>query len=155
MSCRQTNRRTIVEVVCLTVCMCQIDSSCLHCCTCPNGAPSLQSFLSPSPPSPSLPRALPSPPARTPPSVPTETNLYSNSDRAAPIKTLENPGSLGDASLSPGLVVGGWPWRTVVTAAAETQQPGPPANGGSDELARPLAFYFPRLLRWMPDTNAR
>jgi hypothetical protein len=37
MSCRQTNRRTIVEVVCLTVCMCQIDSSCLHCCTCPNG----------------------------------------------------------------------------------------------------------------------
>jgi hypothetical protein len=38
MSCRQTNRRTIVEVVCLTICMCQIDISCLHCCTCPKAA---------------------------------------------------------------------------------------------------------------------
>jgi hypothetical protein len=35
MSCRQTNRQTIVEVVYLIVCVCQIDSSRLHCCTCP------------------------------------------------------------------------------------------------------------------------
>jgi hypothetical protein len=35
MFCRHTNRRVIVQAVYLAVCVCQIDSSCQHCCTCP------------------------------------------------------------------------------------------------------------------------
>jgi hypothetical protein len=37
MACGQLNRQSSVYVIRLTVCVCQIDSNCLDCCTYPKG----------------------------------------------------------------------------------------------------------------------